>query len=235
MHFLKKKVNELTILEIYNNNLIINYRNILKNYNIYKYNTKINIDKLLVKYNNILINNNTNKLNLTIDNILISNYNELKCKLIKNLDNPNSHQVFIKNNKDSTSYNLFLIYILKYNLYNYFDILDKFHNQIYKQFILLKKLNLEFKEYLKIKSNYKKEIQKLITNNQKNQIIQIKHKNKINLLYKKTQDIKNKYLYLQKDIMSLETKNLKTQSTMNKNIHELNIRISFKKKNIRRL
>ena len=231
MHFLKKKVDELILLEKYNNNLIINYRKQLKNYNIQKYNTKINIDKLLLKYNNILINCDSNKLNLTNDNILLTNYNELKCKLIKNLDNPNILQsIFIKNNNESTGYNLFNIYLLKYNLNNDFNVLHSFHTNIYKQFILLKILNLEFKEYLKVKSNYKLSTQKVINNIQKNNIMQIKHKNKINLLYKKTQDIKNKYLYLQKDIMSLEAKNLKTQSTMNKNIHELNIRISFKKK-----
>jgi len=231
MHFLKKKINELTTLEFNNNNLIVNYNYMLKHYNIEKYNKKNNINKLLVKYNNLLINNSLNNFSLTNNNSLIQLNYELKCKLIKNLDNPNIYQLhFIKNNTESTGYNLFNIYILKYNLNNDFNIIKQFHTNIYKQFILLKKINLEFKEYLKIKSTFKTSIYKLINNNYKNQFMQIKHKNKINLLYKKSQDIKNKYLYLQKDILNLEIKNLRTQTTMNKNIHELNIRISFKKK-----
>lgn len=64
------------------------------------------------------------------------------------------------------------------------------------------------------------------TNNKSQKIIQKNIKSN-ELLNKRSEDIKNKYEYIQKYIIIQEKKNLKTQFNFVKNIHELNIRIDL--------
>lgn len=230
MYYLKNKIKELNNYNILNNNLILNYLHTLKYYNIDKFNNKKSINKILLKLNNCL--DSFYIKNLDLDKSISSNIHQyFKCKIIKNLDNLSYCQtILIKNDNLSTYFNIFKSYIFKYNLYSDINIIDNFYQNIYKQFILIKKLNLEFKEYIKIKKNYSKHIEKLNNQNRKFSLIKLKNIQNIDLLYKKTKDIKNKYLYVQKDIIFQENKNTLTQNTMNKNIHELNIRIDIKKK-----
>ena len=94
-------------------------------------------------------------------------------------------------------------------------------------FTKLKLVNLEFLEYIKYKNSKKKQLNKLYNNNNKSQKIIEKNIKSNELLNKKSEDIKNKYEYIQKYIIVQEKKNLKTQFNFVKNIHELNIRIDL--------
>lgn len=226
MHTLQKKNNELQETIQNNNKLITNYNNMLLYYSIDKYNTKKSIEKILIKYNNIIQSNNVHKLDL--QKILNSSLNDFKCKILKNLDNIN----FLLNT-GLNNYYIFQSYINQYNLYNDIDSLLKYHYQIYTQYILKYKLNIEYKEYLKYKQNSILQIKKLQNINNKNDLIKVKNLKRLNLLHQKTKNIKNKYLYIQKEIILYENRNIKTQNSINKNIHELNIRISIKVKQLK--
>lgn len=210
INLLRKKNIELLNLEIQNNKLIDSIDSNLSNFSIEKYNTKKSIEKILIKYNNIIQNNKNqitdsklNEHNLT---------NNLKCKIIKNIDNINN-------------YYLFYGYLLQYNLYN---INTSHHNQIYKQLILKRKLNIEYKEYLRFKQEQLKNIKKLQIIINKGQLSIFNNTRRLNLLHQKTKNIKNKYLFTQKDIIFHEKRNIKIQNDINKNIEDFNIKIIVK-------
>lgn len=226
MHILKKKNKELIEIENNNINLINDINHKLLYYSIDKYNTKKSIEKILIKYNNI-INNDFDLLKLEISKIQTISINNFKCKILKNLDNIN----YLVNTGLNTYY-IFYSYLLNNNFYNDINLILNNHQQIYKQYILKYKLNIEYKEYLKYKQQSIQKIKKVQNINHKSEILKIKNNKRLTLLHQKTRNIKNKYLYIQKDIIVYENRNSKTQSVINKNIHELNIRISIKTKQL---
>jgi|LauGreDrversion4_2_1035121.scaffolds.fasta_scaffold03218_14 hypothetical protein len=118
--------------------------------------------------------------------------------------------------------------------YKYIKLFNDFYIEqpITQQKILKAKLNIEFKEYLKYKPKCLNQITKVENIINKNMILKNKNLKKKNLLHQKTINIKNKYLYIQKDIIIYENRNVKSYTSINKNIHELNIRISIKNKQL---
>lgn len=225
MHILQKKNKELAIQEKNNMESIYNLYKVLNSYSIEKYNTKKYINKLINRLNNLY---NNNDMDLYFNNFpnetIISNdiiLTLFKCKILKNLGSSNYP---IRN------YLILFSYFSIFNLDNDLNFIYENSKFIFKQFILKIKINLEFKEFLYSKKSLNKQITKFINCNDKSAIIKNKNNKQINLLHKKTKDIKNKFIFIQKDIATHEKKYNKSQLSMNKNIQELNIRIAFKKK-----
>ena len=133
MHILKKKNKELIEIENNNIDLINNINHKLLYYSIDKYNTKKSIEKILIKYNN-LIHSDFDLLKLEISKIQTISINNFKCKILKNLDNTGLN-----------TYYLFYSYLLHNNFYNDINLILNYHQQIYKQYILKYKLNIEYK------------------------------------------------------------------------------------------
>lgn len=225
MHFLQKKNNEINEIKIQNKQIINDIHKTLLYFSIDNFNNKKSIEKILNKYNTII---NTSNENLSIINKLDINTitsikDNFRCKILKNLDSNNS----------LNNYYIFYNYLLQYNFYNDIKLILTHYKFIYKQQIRKYKLNIEYKEYFKFKQNSIKQITKYKNINEKNKQLQIKNTKRFNLLLQKTKNIKNKYLFIQKDIISYEKRNIKAQSTISKNIHELNIRISIKSKQLK--
>jgi hypothetical protein len=199
MHNLQKKNNELIIQEKKNMNLIFNLYKILNSYSIEKYNTKKCINKLIDKLNKIY-NNNEKQFNFTTNEIITSPdiiLSLFKCKMLKNLG---SSYYTIRN------YSILFSYFSIFNLDNDLNTIYFYYDFIFKQFILKKKINLEFREFLYSKNSCNKQITKLINSNEKSTIIKNKNNKQINLLHKKTKDIKNKFVFIQKEIVAHEKK-----------------------------
>lgn len=233
INLLQKKNNELNENTKQIENLISNINKSLLKFSIDKFNTKKSIEKILYKYNNLIHTYDNKLLNidkLDLSKFFINNFDQLnnidvfKCKILKNLYS-------INNNLNH--YYIYYNYLLKYNFYNDINLILIDYKLIYKQQILKYKLNIEYKEYFKFKQNSIQQIKKYQNIKEKNKLLKIKNTKRFNLLLQKTKNIKNKYLYIQKDIISYEKRNIKTQSTINKNIHELNIRISIKSKQLK--
>ena len=199
MHILKKKNKELIEIENNNIDLINNNNHKLLYYSIDKYNTKKSIEKILIKYNN-LIHSDFDLLKLEISKIQTISINNFKCKILKNLDNTGLN-----------TYYLFYSYLLHNNFYNDINLILNYHQQIYKQYILKYKLNIEYKEYLKYKQQSIQQIKKVQNINNKSELIKVKNNKRLTLLHQKTRNIKNKYLYIQKDIILYENRNSKTR------------------------
>lgn len=196
--------------KIYTNNLLFKKQSLIKILN--KYNNIINDYKNFDTINNSKSNKIKKQYNLIHNNIII-NYNNIKLLDIKALNS------------------LFYSYICNYNKIEPNFSINIFNNiNIY--FTQLKILNIEFKEYKKIYNDKNKQIKKLLNINSKYNKILDKNKRQNELLLKKSDDIKNKYEYIQKYIIFQENKNIKTKLNFIKNIHELNIRIELHSKMI---
>ncbi len=221
IHFNKQKNKDLNKLINCNNNVINSIYVDINQINIFDNIEKKSLLKLKNKYQQIIEDINNKKL-LKL---------EKKYNSINNLNNNlyfNLTIYDIKSNND-----VFYNYINNYNLINTPSLennnkltLDLFIN-INLYFTKLKLVNLEFLEYIKYKNSKKKQLNKLYNNNNKSQKIIEKNIKSNELLNKKSEDIKNKYEYIQKYIIVQEKKNLKTQFNFVKNIHELNIRIDL--------
>jgi hypothetical protein len=222
----KKKNNELMQIILQNNILINKYNNSLFNLNSHNLIQKKSHIKLFNKYDYI-INSINNYITLNKKSI---EYNKLEKKynLLKN-----NIQLNLQNNiisLDFKSKNLsFYNYIYYYNLDLKYNFTLEVYNNITLYFIKLNKLNIEFIEYNKFYSLSKKNIHKLTINNNKYNKIILKNNKQNELIIKKSEDIKNKYNYIQKYILIQEKKNLTTQFNFVKNIHELNIRLDLNK------
>jgi len=222
----KKKNNELMQIILKNNILINKYNNSLFNLNSHNLIQKKSHIKLFNKYDYI-INSINNYITLNKKSI---EYNKLEKKynLLKN-----NIQLNLQNNiisLDFKSKNLsFYNYIYYYNLDLKYNFTLEVYNNITLYFIKLNKLNIEFIEYNKFYSLSKKNIHKLTINNNKYNKIILKNNKQNELIIKKSEDIKNKYNYIQKYILIQEKKNLTTQFNFVKNIHELNIRLDLNK------
>lgn len=228
--FNKKKNNELIENIQYNNKLIKEYNNSLYNNKINNVIKKKSHIKIFNKYEYI-INSINNYRNLNLKSI---EYNKLEKKynlLIQQIYNLSQDNLF--NNSsilDFKSKNyIFYFYIYNYNFNLQFELTLSLFNDITIYFIRLNKLNLEFREYIKFYNISKKNINKLVNYNIKYNKIIIKNNKNNELLLKKSEDIKNKYNYIQKYILIQENKNLRTQFNFVKNIHELNIRLDLNK------
>lgn len=219
--------------EIKNNfDLIKSYNNILNTFSIDNYENKTKtINKLLFKCNNLLKQTDYNILlnNLLLDNISLEKYFN---NLFINSDSNSDSNINIKNllSLDNKFLNNYMNYFCIFYTFSDTNYINNSVKSIYKQSILKKKINIECKEFFKFKTSINKKINKIIISNKKINLFILKNEKQINLLYKKSKDLKNKYLYTLKDIKIQENKNNKLQSTMNANIHELNIRIGIKKK-----
>ncbi len=232
MHMLKEKNNELNKQYNINKELTIKYNKQLVYFSINTHsNTSPTIKKLLNKYNNLI--NDSEYISLTPLN---STPSEMHC--CNDLINTQSIKTIISDFKLLNKFiylNYFQLTNLNTALISKIKWIEYFNNNlniIYKYSILKKVLNIEFKHYYKFKTNIVKQKNKLININNKFIININKNNNQINLLYKKTKDLKNKFNNTFKDIKIQENNNIKLQSTMNSNIHELNIRIGISKQKL---
>lgn len=222
----KKKNNELMQIILQNNILINKYNNSLFNLNSHNLIQKKSHIKLFNKYDYIInsINNYITSKKKSIEyNKLEKKYNLLKNNIQLNLQN-NIISLDFKS-KNLSFYNY--IYFYHIDIKNNFTL--EIFNNITLYFIKLNKLNIEFSEYIKFYSLSKKNIHKLTINNNKYNKIILKNNKQNELIIKKSEDIKNKYNYIQKYILIQEKKNLTTQFNFVKNIHELNIRLDLNK------
>ena len=220
IHFNNQKNKDLNKIININNNIINSIYVEINHIDVFNNIEKKSLLKLKNKYQNTIneINNLNNKYLIKLE----KNYNS-----IINLINKNSKLDYITI-YDIKSYNkTFYNYIYSNNLSNIREFtLDLFIN-INLYFNKIKLINLEFLEYIKYKNSKKKQLNKLYNTNNKSQKIIQKNIKSNELLTKRSEDIKNKYEYIQKYIIIQEKKNLKTQFNFVKNIHELNIRIDL--------
>lgn len=255
MYFLKIQTN--TFQSIYEKkNILLKkyYTKIIKNIiTIYNHEKNNRDYKILIKSNDKIITNNSIDLiisKINCDKIYKNSLNNSKFVKLLNkqldisLDYFNKFSLYyLSDNKllDNLSLSLQDIKFKTYNFYLYifnysFKLRDCYTNRINQfQYITkynfnLKNIHLELKEYFKIKQPVDKQINKLFTINIKlNKQIE-KNTKQNDLLYKRTEDIKNKYLCLQKYLLNQEKKNLNTTFNFVKNIHELSIRIELSQK-----
>lgn len=218
IHFNKQKNKDLNKIIKNNNNVINSIYVDINQINIFNNIEKKSLLKLKNKYQQIIENiNNKNLLKL-----------EKKYNSIININNYLTNNLTIYDIKSNNE--IFYNYLYYYNFSNLSNTekltLDLFIS-INLYFNKLKLVNLEFLEYIKYKNSKKKQLNKLYNNNIKSQKIIEKNIKSNELLNKKSEDIKNKYEYIQKYIIIQEKKNLKTQFNFVKNIHELNIRIDL--------
>lgn len=220
IHFNNQKNKDLNKIININNNIINSIYVEINHIDVFNNIEKKSLLKLKNKYQNAIneINNLNNKYLIKLE----KNYNS-----IINLINKNSKLDYITI-YDIKSYNkTFYNYIYSNNLSNIREFtLDLFIN-INLYFNKIKLINLEFLEYIKYKNSKKKQLNKLYNTNNKSQKLIQKNIKSNELLTKRSEDIKNKYEYIQKYIIIQEKKNLKTQFNFVKNIHELNIRIDL--------
>lgn len=220
IHFNNQKNKDLNKIININNNIINSIYVEINHIDVFNNIEKKSLLKLKNKYQNTIneINNLNNKYLIKLE----KNYNS-----IINLINKNSKLDYITI-YDIKSYNkTFYNYIYSNNLSNIREFtLDLFIN-INLYFNKIKLINLEFLEYIKYKNSKKKQLNKLYNTNNKSQKMIQKNIKSNELLTKRSEDIKNKYEYIQKYIIIQEKKNLKTQFNFVKNIHELNIRIDL--------
>jgi hypothetical protein len=217
---LKQKNNEFS-KQMNTNKIITNkYNKQLILFNIDNYAKMSNtIKKVLYKYNTIYNQSDfiiINPIHLLSDDDII-----FKSKNLKNL--------YLCDNK---FLNLLFDYICVYYLYKNIEYINNNLIKIYKYLILKQILNVEIKHYFKFKTNILKQTNKLININKKCLFNIEKNNKQINLIYKKTKDLKNKFNNTFKEIKTQEYNNLKLTSTMNSNIHELNIRIGIAKQKL---
>lgn len=225
---LNKKNNELNQFEFNTTKLINDLYKSIKKYSIEEFNIKKNIQKFLIAYNDLINNLINNQIIFDKSKLKFDILTNFKYKMLKNINSINH----TKGNIGINNYYLLFSYLLQYNFYNDIDYLFNNHIYIYKQWIIKYKLQIEYKEYIKYKENSIKQIDKYKSLIIKNSLIKKKNIKRLNFLYQKNKEIKNKYLYIQKDIIIFEKRNLNTENLINKNIHELNIRICIKKKHL---
>lgn len=216
-----------------NNNLIKSYSNSLNHINYNNIIKKKSQIKIFSKYEYII--NSINNLKYFNINSIEINKLEKKYKLLTKVltklfdcnNNLNDMDITILDIKSKNTNFYYYIYIKHINP-NYTFSFDIF-NDIILYFTKLNKLNIEFIEYIKFYNLSKKNIIKLKNNNIKYNNIILKNIKANELILKKSEDIKNKYNYIQKYIIIQEKKNMKTQFNFVKNIHELNIRLDLNK------
>lgn len=223
IHFNNQKNKDLNKIINNNNNIINSIYVEINHIDVFNNIEKKSLLKLKNKYQNAI--NNLNEINNLNNKYLIKlekNYNS-----IIHLINNNSKLDYITI-YDIKSYNkTFYNYIYSNNLSNIREFTLDLFISINLYFNKLKLINLEFLEYIKYKNTKKKQLNKLYNTNNKSQKIIQKNIKSNELLNKRSEDIKNKYEYIQKYIIIQEKKNLKTQFNFVKNIHELNIRIDL--------
>lgn len=258
----KSNIHFLNIQKVFFNDIILKKTNILKKYNfkiikniINMYNLKqknneyckqINTNKIITnKYNKQLIffniNNYANMSN-TIKKVLYKYntlYNRSDFMIINPILSLSNEDIIFKSKNlknfylyDNKFLNSIFEYIYIYYLYQNIEFKNINLIIIYKHLILKQILNIEIKHYFKFKTNILKQKNKLININGKYLFNIEKNKKQINLIYKRTKDLKNKFNNTVKEIKIQEYNNLKLTSTMNSNIHELNIRIGIAKQKL---
>jgi hypothetical protein len=225
----KNKNNELIELIQTNNTKIINYSS-----------TKFILSSIVDNIHNKLYN----KYKLTIQNCKLYLLNNIKSLEINKFKKKfNSSILIIDNssnnsNNNSNNNNSITIIDIKSKTYNFLNYINEFHFNLeiltFKSyidiiiyFLQIYVVNIEFKYYIKERNIKNKIVFKLINNNTKyNKIINKNIKNN-ELLLKRSEDIKNKYNYIQNYIQIQEKKKIKIQFNFIKNIHELNIRLEL--------
>ena len=253
IYFLKIQKN--TFQHIYDKkNVLLKkyYTKIIKNIIIIYYNEKSNKN-----CNNIIYTNNNNITQQQSIRILASNINSeniynnissnqkfsklIKKQLHKSLEYFNSflnnnnieYKLLITENLSLNDIKLqnynFYLYIFYYSLEPIYSSLNSYNifQDIAKYHINLKFLHLELKRFHKLKQIEYKKICKLLSINIKLTKHIEKNKKQIDLLNKRTDDIKNKYICLYKYIENQEKKSSNTIFNFIKNIHELSIRIEL--------
>lgn len=230
IYFNKKKNKDLNTLITNNNNNINSIYVDINQIDIFNNIEKKSLLKLKYKYQHAIddINNINNRYLLKLE----KKYNSI-INLTNNIYDQKITIHDIKSNNEIFYNYIYISNLANNNLDNDRDLannknltLDLFIS-IHLYFNKLKLVNLEFLEYIKYKNSKKKQITKLYNNNNKSYKIIQKNIKSNELLNKKSEDIKNKYNYMQKYILIQENKNLKTQFNFVKNIHELNIRIDL--------
>lgn len=218
MHNLKQKNNEFNVQFNLNKIMTNKYNKQLLLFNIHNYaNTSNTIKKLLNKYSNLYIKS---------DFIILNPLKSINTFLF--------HSISLKNlfSCDIKFLNLLFEYICIFKMYSDINYINNHLNSIYQSLILKKMLNVEIKHYFKFKTNIIKQKNKLINVNKKFICNITKNNKQINLIYKSIKDLKNKFNNTFKEIKIQEYNNLKLQSTMKSNIHELNIRIGIAKQKL---
>lgn len=218
MHSLKQKNNEFNKQVNLNKIMANKYNKQLLLFNINNYaNIPNTIKKLLYKYNNLY-----KQSDFIIFNSLTS------------INNINFHSINLKNlfSCDNKYINLLFEYICIFKMYSDINYINNNLISTYKSLIIKKMLNIEIKHYFKFKTNIIKQKNKIINLNDKFLCNINKNNKQINLIYKRTKDLKNKFNNTFKEIKIQEYNNLKLQSTMTSNIYELNIRIGIAKQKL---
>lgn len=240
IYFLKIQKN--TFQHIYEKkyNLLKKYKSkIIKNIITIYFNDKLNIDLIHnIRNNDQFIQNCSIKYILSkIDyNIILRKGDKINKLLNKKLNSSFDYyteQFNSYNNRLKLQNYNFYIYFRSYLLYNNIDLLiknDNIFEDIIKFSIHLKLLHLEFKEFNKLKQNEHKTINKFIILNQKLNKNIDKNKRQNDILSIRTENLKNKYIYLYKYILNQEKKSSNTTFNFIKNIHELSIRIELNNK-----
>lgn len=223
IHFNNQKNKDLNKIININNNIINSIYVEINHIDVFNNIEKKSLLKLKNKYQNAI-----NEINILDNKYLIKL--EKKYNSIINLINNNSKLDYITIYYIKSYNKTFYNYIYSNNLTNIRKFTLDLFISINLYFNKLKLLNLEFLEYIKYKNTKKKQLNKLYNTNNKSQKIIQKNIKSNELLTKRSEDIKNKYEYIQKYIIIQEKKNLKTQFNFVKNIHELNIRIDLHNK-----
>lgn len=223
IHFNNQKNKDLNKIININNNIINSIYVEINHIDVFNNIEKKSLLKLKNKYQNAI-----NEINILDNKYLIKL--EKKYNSIINLINNNSKLDYITIYYIKSYNKTFYNYIYSNNLSNIRKFTLDLFISINLYFNKLKLLNLEFLEYIKYKNTKKKQLNKMYNTNNKSQKIIQKNIKSNELLTKRSEDIKNKYEYIQKYIIIQEKKNLKTQFNFVKNIHELNIRIDLHNK-----